>query len=296
MIPSASTMPPKTVFSIFDYNLTELKFEDVSDSNGENSSMIWVILFSILMLVSILSNTIYILTLRTKSVTTTHIIIITFFIINLFDYCLMMFEFSLGSDNHFPYSDRSCTLYQLLNQISPLLTAVSLLYLVLHALGLRFLTPGSSSVKVTAVMTVFLIMLSLIPVTMFSEVAIYPSKARFCVTDLSSVGISLGHDIYTQHIVTAVYNIMYKSVFVFWLPVMMIVVPVIRMMKMINTDNDKNMQISLSVAVAISFVVFNLPLATVAAVRYDQHSFKQPVISKSYKHPLQVEVLIKFSI
>ena len=52
-----------------------------------------------------------------------------------------------------------------------------------------------------------------------------------------------------------------------WLPFLLIIVPVIRMIKMVNTDSDKNLKITLSVAVAISFVVFNLPLATVAAVR-----------------------------
>jgi len=149
--------------------------------------------------------------------------------------------------------------------MSPLLTAASLLLMVLQASGV--LTPGSSKMTVSCVMTLFLIMVSLVPVTLFSVVAVYPSGARYCVTDLSSVGISLGHDIYTQHIVTAVYNIIYKSALVFWVPIFLLAVPVIRMIKMVNTDSDKHLKITLSVAVTISFIVFNLPLSTVAAVR-----------------------------
>ena len=118
-----------------DYNLTELKFEDQSSNDSESSSVIWVILFTLLMILSVLSNAIYIVSLATRKVTTTRIIISCFFVINLLDYSLIIFEFSLGPDNQFSYTDMSCALYQLLLQLSPMLSSAALLLLLLPPLS-----------------------------------------------------------------------------------------------------------------------------------------------------------------
>merc|ERR1719367_921958 len=106
----------------------------------------------------------------------------------------------------------------------------------------------------------FLVMMLLIPSLMFSEVAVYPSGARYCVIDMSSLGVMVGMDITSQHIVTAIYAILYRAVLAFWLPALIVIFPVINMFKMINTEEDKNLSISLSIAIAISYIVFNFPL------------------------------------
>ena len=43
------------------------------------------------------------------------------------DYALLVFDFSLAEENHFPYSEHACAVYQLLHHCSPLLTATALL-------------------------------------------------------------------------------------------------------------------------------------------------------------------------
>ena len=266
MIPtSRSTQTPVT--TMIQYNLTELKFEDPDGSDSESSSLIWVILFSILMLLSILSNVMYIVSMTKKSVTTTHIIISIFFIINLIDYSLLVFEFSLGSENQFTYPELSCSIFQFLQQLCPLATAVTLVFLVLQAAGGVRCLVTRQSMMITLMVTLTLIMILLVPSLMFSEVAVYPSMARFCVIDISGVGISMGMNITNQHIVTAVYTIIYKSVLSFWLPSLIVLVPVIKMFRRINSASDKHLNISLSISIAISFIVFNMPLATVSAVR-----------------------------
>jgi len=269
MIPSPTTDAPRSIMtSLVEHNLTltELKFEEAVGSDGDTSSMIWVILFSILMVLSILSNTMYIVSLSCREVTSTHIIIALFFIINLVDYILMLFEFSLGPDSHFPYSGGSCSLYQYMLQLTPLLTAAALLILILQAAGILVLRSRKS--KMAILMIIFIIVfVLLLPTLVWSELAIYPSSRRNCVMDMSSMANMMGMDFTTQHILTALYYIIYKSIISFWLPSLIILLPVIRMFKRINTDCDKNLEISLSIAVAISFIVFYFPLATVVTVR-----------------------------
>ena len=266
MIPAPPTQTPRTMFSISDYNLTELKFEDANTSDSDSSSIIWVILFSILIILSILSNTVYIVSLSNKSITTTHILISCFFIVNLLDYSLMIFEFSLGSENQFTYPEFSCSFYQFFLQLTPLITSTLLLLLILHSFGVRYFL-SKTNVMTSSIICVSIILMLLIPSLMFSEIAVYPSGARYCVIDMSSLGVMVGMDITSQHIITAIYAIIYRAVLAFWLPALIIIVPVINMFKMINTEEDKNLSISLSIAIAISYIVFNLPLATVTTVR-----------------------------
>ena len=268
MIPSpSSTPPPRSLFSIMDYNLTELKFEDQSSNDSESSSVIWVILFTLLMILSVLSNIIYIVSLATRKVTTTRIIITCFFVINLLDYSLIIFEFSLGPDNQFSYTDMSCALYQVLLQLSPMLSSGALLLLVLQASLSSRLFSSASSILVAVMATLAVILLLVVPTLLFSEVAVYPSSARHCVVDMSGVGASLGLDITRQHITTAIYNLIYRAGLTFWLPVLIILLPLVRMVRMVNTEVDSDLRVSLSLAVAASFIVFYFPLATVTTVR-----------------------------
>ena len=266
MIPSPTHSP--RMLSPRDFNLTELKFEDTNTGDGDSSSLIWVILFSILMILSIVSNTIYIVSLSTRSITTTHIIICCFFLINLVDYCLMIFEFSLGGDNQFPYTDTACSLYQFLLQLCPLLTAAALLLLVLHAFGCgvfsslaRSLASVGTSLAVAGVLV--------LPSLLYSEVAVYPSSARHCVVDMSGAGAGLGLGLSwgTQHIPTAAYTLLHRAVLAFLLPGLLVLGPALRLVARVNTAQDPDLRVSLSLAVAISFLVFNLPLAAISAVR-----------------------------
>merc|ERR1711971_1483080 len=262
MIPSpSSTPPPRSLFSIMDYNLTELKFEDQSSNDSESSSVIWVILFTLLMILSVLSNAIYIVSLATRKVTTTRIIISCFFVINLLDYSLIIFEFSLGPDNQFSYTDMSCALYQLLLQLSPMLSSAALLLLVLQASLSSRLFSTSSSILVSVTASLMVIILLVLPTLLYSEVAVYPSSARHCVVDMSGVGASLGLDITRQHITTAIYNMIYKAALIFVLPL----VKVTR--KYDSNKANIDLQDILTFSLGISFIMFSLPHAALISAR-----------------------------
>merc|ERR1712227_274720 len=236
----------------------------VNNGDSSSSSIIWVILFSLVIFMSIISNTIYILTLILgRCISFRHVLLISIFLVNILEYGLLGFEFSLGQDNQFTFSDTSCSIYQFFIQLSPLLSSS---LLVIYILSYQD-TKQKISTPLTIIFTMLLVMMLLIPSLMFSEIAVYPSGARYCVIDMSSLGDMVGMDIASQHIITAIYAIVYRAVLAFWLPALIIILPVINMFKMINTEEDKNLSISLSIAIAISYIVSNLPLATVTTVR-----------------------------
>merc|ERR1712227_118865 len=239
--------------------------DDVSvNTSDTSSSIIWVILFSLVIIMAVISNTIYILTLILgKHVSVHHILLISIFLINPLEYCLLGFEFSLGQDNQFPFTDTSCSIYQFFIQLSPLLSST---FLVIYVISFQD-TRKKISTPLTILSTMLLVMLLLIPSLMFSEIAVYPSGARYCVIDMSSLGVMVGMDITSQHIITAIYAIVYRAVLAFWLPALIIILPVINMFKMINTEEDKNLSISLTFTIACSFIVFNLPLASLVLIR-----------------------------
>ena len=120
-------MSPSTAF-----NLTQLKFESANSSESE-SNMVWIILFSLLIFISVLSNSLYILyNIRRRCVT--HTILSVFFLLNLLDYVLLIIEFSSEHPGQFSHSEAWCPLYQLLLQTVPLLTSVLIVFLRIYNL------------------------------------------------------------------------------------------------------------------------------------------------------------------
>merc|ERR1711874_824280 len=252
-------MPPSSTV-----NLTQLKFESANSSESE-SNMVWIILFSLLIFISVLSNSLYILyNIRRRCVT--HTFLSVFFLLSLLDYVLLIIEFSSEHPGQFSHSEAWCSLYQLLLQTAPLLTSVTIVFLIYQAWGLPslFRTPALLTLIIS---TTTILLWLLVPSVLFSEIAVYPSTARYCVIDLSGLATRVGLDIHSQHILTALYFILYKSVLSYWVPVLLTLVPLVKMLKLVNTDADKNLKISLSVAVRVSFIIFNFPLAAVTAVR-----------------------------
>jgi len=270
MIPEVSPSP-RTMPGLLDFNLTQLKFESANNSSGERSSTVWLVLFFLVIFLSVVANSVYVATLLCRrNLTLTHLILCFFFIINLVDYSLLIFEFSLGPGSQYPYSDGSCSFYQFLLQGSPLLSSGTLLLLVYQAFLSSFHTPHSSRLThLFLLLSLLLITLTIlsIPSILYSGLAVYPSTARYCVMDLSSLSSWAGMETGRQHAVTAIFFLIYKSVLTYWLPLTLVIFPILKMVKMVNTMADKQYTITLTMAVTVSFLVFNLPLATIVLAR-----------------------------
>merc|ERR1711953_1520476 len=246
----------------------------INMDNNLNSSMVWIILFSLLILLSIITNTAHLVsTLARRQFTLPQLVLASFFLLNLLDYGLLVFEFSLTEENHFPYSEHACAVYQLLHHCSALLTATALL--TFSRLTMRgpeqLLQPNKTHNlrRISLALSVaVLLLLLLLPSVLFSEIAVYPSTARYCVIDLSGLASRIGLDINSQHVLTAVYFMLYKSVLPYWVPLALTVLPVVKMMKKINFSDDKYFSQSLNLTIVTSFFVFNLPLALLELTRH----------------------------
>merc|ERR1711953_1325299 len=246
----------------------------INMDNNLNSSMVWIILFSLLILLSIITNTAHLVSsLARRQFTLPQLVLASFFLLNLLDYGLLVFEFSLTEENHFPYSEHACAVYQLLHHCSALLTATALL--TFSRLTMRgpeqLLQPNKTHnlrrISLALAVAVLLLLL-LLPSVLFSEIAVYPSTARYCVIDLSGLASRIGLDTNSQQVLTAVYFMLYKSVLPYWVPLALTVLPVVKMMKKINFSDDKYFSQSLNLTIVTSFFVFNLPLALLELTRH----------------------------
>merc|ERR1711990_1153058 len=223
--------------------------EDAS-SDGSSSSLVWVILFSLLILASVTLNTIFILAvILSRQWTSTHLLIIGFFLVNLLDYALLLFEFSLGPTLRFVYSEGACSLHQLLLQAAPLLTAATFILLILSSL----------------------------PSLAFSGLALYPSGARHCVLDLGGVGAGMGLPTSDLQLPTAIYYLVLRALLPYWVPLLMLPI----LWKRLNSKLGSSALISLPVTVAFSHAIFLAPLALVLTARYLLAASQLPLTSRA---------------
>ena len=237
-----------------------------TDTN-HSSSLVWLIMFAFLVTLSIISNTTHLIScLVRRQFSLPRLLIETFFLLNLLDYALLAVEFSLGEESQYPYSEGSCTAYQALQQASPLLTGCALVLYSRLTLSQHQLYSHRTAV-LTSLAVAALLSLLLLPSLIFSEVAVNTSNARYCVIELSGLANMISPDINTKHIVTAVYFLLYKSVLIYWLPLVLTAPDFIRVMQRINFSDDKYLSQSLNLTIVISFFVFNLPLAVLELSR-----------------------------
>lgn len=249
---------------------------DDAASDGSSSSLIWVILFSLLILASVTLNTIFILAVvLSRQWSSTHLIIIAFFIINLLDYALLLFEFSLGPTLRFIYSEAACSFYQLLLQAAPLLTAATFVLLVLSSLPSA--APRPSTVLKRLLLVAIVSLLLSLPSLAFSGLALYPSGARHCVLDLGGVGAEMGLPTKDLQLPTAIYYLVLRALLPYWVPMLMLPL----LWKSMTSKLGSSAMISLPVTVAFSHAIFLLPLALVLTARYLLAASQLPLTSRA---------------
>jgi len=249
---------------------------DEAASAGSSSSLVWVILFSMLILASVTLNTVFILSvILSRQCSPTHLLIIAFFLINLLDYALLLFEFSLGPTLRFVYSEGSCSFYQLLIQAAPLLTAATFILLILSTLPTA--APRPSTVLRRLMVGVLVSLLLSLPSLAFSGLAVYPSGARHCVLDLGGVGAEMGLPTKDLQLPTAIYYLVLRALLPFWVPILLLPV----LWKRLKNKAGSSPIISLPLTVAISHVIFLAPLALVLTARYLLAASQLPLTSRA---------------
>ena len=235
---------------------------------GGGSSLVWLILYSAIILLSLITNSIHILSIiLSRRLSSLNALLMLIFVNNILDYSVLAFEFLLGPDNQFPFSNQSCAVYQALGQTNSLLSSF---YLVIYCLfSSTNLRSTSSQILCSLVLVTMFIILLVLPTLLYSEVAVYPSSARHCVVDMSGVGASLGLDITRQHITTAIYNMIYKAGLTFWLPALIILLPLVKVTRKYHSNKANiDLQDILTFSLGISFIMFSLPHAALISARY----------------------------
>ena len=252
-------------------------------NNMNTSNLVWIILFSLLIILSVISNTVHLISsLVRRQFNLPHLLLATFFLINLLEYALLVLDFSLGHDSHYPYGEVACAAQQLLKHASSLLTAsVVVLFSRVTLSDHQRLSPP---VKLfLSLATLVGLITLLLPSIFFSDVGIYhDNNTSYCVIDLSGVANRMGLDI---QIVTALYFVLYKSVLPYWLPLFLTAIPLVKIIKRIKFSDDKYFSHSLYLTIVISYFVFNLPLAILELTRHifpDLQSWTLQVLSSLF--------------
>ena len=235
------------------------------------SSTVWIILFFILMLLSVVTNTIYVVGIfkSKKNISPIHVLLCSFFLINLVDYALLIFEFYHGPDSNYHFSHCACAFYQFIEQGNPLLY-IGVILLLVYQTYMTATHPATETRTLTNLFLQFLFVIisSLflsIPPTLYSKVTTSSNTSSHCTLDLSSSDEDTSD---ADKALTAVFLLIFKSVLPYWLPLAMISVPIIRIIRMDKILADKQLDVSMAVTVTLSFVVFHLPYYSAVFTRF----------------------------
>lgn len=230
--------------------------------------MVWIVLFSILIILSFISNLTLIIAVLSnpRKRTCVHLLICFLFVVNLTDYALLVLEFSLGVSSHFPWGEDTCSVYQYLHQSTPLY------YVAILGLLVYYARKSSSSAPVSLVWSLLpvvpVVLLLSLPTILFAGTAVYPSGARYCVMDLSGVAAWAGIEAVKRQTATALYYLIYRSVLPYLLPLALVVPSLIKLYSSINGPEDKNSVVSLTLAVVCSYFVFYSCYSVTAFIRH----------------------------
>jgi len=248
----------------------------VSSEQGKAqlSSTVWIILFFILMLLSVVTNTIYVISIikSKKDISPIHVLLCSFFLINLVDYVLLIFEFYQGPDSNYHFSHHACAAYQFIVQGNPLLY-IGVILLLVYQTYMTATQPDTQTRTLSHLLFQFLFvvistLLLCIPSTLYSKVTPSTNTSNHCTMDLSSIYGGNEDTSDVDNALTGIFLLIFKAVLPYWLPLAMISVPVIRMIRMDKILADKQLDVSMAVTVTLSFVVFHLPYFSAVFTRH----------------------------
>ena len=95
---------------------------------------IWIILFGMVIVISLAANLLLsILVVKNrKKRNLVYLMHLLIFAINIVDFSLLIFEFNLGIEHQYPYSQTSCTIYQSIVKGNPIIQASAIVVMLLY--------------------------------------------------------------------------------------------------------------------------------------------------------------------
>jgi hypothetical protein len=212
-----------------------LDHPEVEDTAGLGG-WVWIVLFGSVMSLSIVANLLMIscVLFNRKKHSVVYFLLILMFLINLVDYSLLIFEFSLGMGHEYPYGESACTLYQISVRGNPILQATAVIILLHYAAGFycNLESPprsssGRSETTVTCsrtnnlvifftILTGLLVAEALfsVPTACFATIVTVDSK-HYCEIDLAAVAPEG-----SQQKAISIFYLLYSAIFSYWLPLL----------------------------------------------------------------------------
>ncbi len=129
-----------------DLSLSDLEQPSMEDTSSVGG-WVWIVMFGFVMSLSLASNLVFAAATFSNRRTRTepvYLLLLLMFLVNVADYSLLSFEFSLGVEHVFPYGEAACTTYQVALRSMPILQAMSVVVL-LHYTAAKFIVPASSN-------------------------------------------------------------------------------------------------------------------------------------------------------
>lgn len=238
---------------------------EVSETLG---GWVWVVLFGMVMAFSIMANVMLccLVLPNKRKHNVVYAFLLALFGLNLVDYGLLIFDFSLGLDHQYPHQEGACQVYQAVSKGNPIIQAVIIVLMVFYA---AFHYNASSSNSCSRYDVVAFLGLSLaalmvlygllaLPTVTFAKIVGDTDGKRYCEIDLDFTP-NKQRDI-------SLYYLVYSSILSYWLPLLVCVPPMIRLAKL--TNNDKYPEVTVVLATASSFFIFYLLYASIVLVRH----------------------------
>jgi len=233
--------------------VTYINHTDTNYTEEELSSAVWVILFSFLILLSSCANTLFLVgVVCSRKISKVYLFLVFCFLINIVEYVLLVVELS---GPYYPYSELSCTVYQLLLHILPLLSSWILVILV------------SSQASLLLPLSTLLLTIST-PIILYSCLAIYPNGDRYCVIDLVTMVNWLGINMEKQQMITSFFFIIIKPLLSFFIPLILLLISIIKKNKYENCNLDEKTNTTLIRTIIVSYGVFYFPYFSAVLIRH----------------------------
>jgi hypothetical protein len=191
---------------------------------------VWIVLFGTVMAMAVLANLVLAWTViaNRKKHNVVYMLLLFLFPINLLDFSLLVFDFSLGLEHQYPHGEAACSMYQVLTKGNPILQAATLMVLLFYTAsnftnvssncggGCGGTGSRSSALVLFGIMVGGLVLfygLLALPTAHFATIVTVDEK-RYCEIEIGQDGLQ--RDI-------SLYYLVYSAVLSYWLPLLVII-------------------------------------------------------------------------
>jgi len=230
---------------------------EVSDTLG---GWVWVVLFGLIMGISVMANLMMcasVLSQPKKRHNMVYWLLMLLFGLNLVDYGLLIFEFTLGIEHQYPHGRQACAVYQTMSKGNPVIQAAVVIILAYYAANhySSVSSPGCSNhqngLKMALVISGLSVLFGLLalPTANFADIVKSEGK-RYC--EISIPGASPEE----AQINISVYYLFYSSILSYWIPLMVSIPALIILVKLKNSDKYPEVTVVLATISSFFFLYF----------------------------------------